>query len=258
MSLLETENLQLYYETLGQGEPLVLIHGIVTDSRYWLDLPQFLSKRFTVITYDLRGHGQSSVPTTGYSYRDHVNDLKLLLNELGFKKTTIVAHSLGGAIAVKYAIEAPEHVKALALAAPHIVGYKDYTDWPNVYRTARQIDVDQARIQWEQFRLFSKLDRQSPEWAVFKTTLAEFPGKLWLDQQAGRYIDESDMKLLDNLTMPVLLLCGRDDLDFLPLAKLFNARLSNGTLFEIPECGHMIHLEKPEIFRRELAAFLKL
>ncbi len=258
MPFLETDTWKIHYDTTGQGEPLILIHGIATDSRYWMDLPKTLAKKYTVVTYDLRGHGQSFAPDTGYSYRDHVNDLKLLLNDLGFAKATIVAHSLGGAVAVKYAIEAPEKVKSLVLAAPHVVGYKDYTDWPNVYRTARQIDVDQARIQWEQFRLFAKVKRDSPEWEVFRETLSDFPGKVWLDLQAGRYIDESDMKLLDNLSMPVLLLCGRDDLDFLPLAKLINARLSNGTLFEIPDCSHMIHLEKPEIFRRELASFLKV
>ncbi len=144
------------------------------------------------------------------------------------------------------------------LAAPHVVGYKDYTDWPNVYRTAKQIDIDQAKIQWETFRLFQRVDKNSPDWEVFKSCISDFPGKVWTDPDAFKYMDESDMKMLDNVTMPTLLLCGREDLDFLPLAKLINARLTNGTLYEIPDCGHMIHMEKPEIFKRELAAFLKL
>jgi pimeloyl-ACP methyl ester carboxylesterase len=258
MPYLEIADRRLYYETIGRGDPIILIHGIATDSRYWMSLPQFLAQKFTVITYDLRGHGRSFAPETGYAYRDHANDLKLILSHLEFAKITILAHSLGGAIAMKYAIESPQHVKSMILLAPHVVGYKDYSDWPNVYRTARQIDVGQAKIQWEQFRLFNNLERNSEAWQVFKQCLEDFPGKLWLDLQAGRYVEESDMKLLDNLTMPVLMLCGRDDLDFLPLSKLVNARLTAGTLYEIPNCGHMIHMEKPEILRRELAAFLKL
>lgn len=256
MPIFEKDDRRLHYNLIGQGDLIVLIHGIAVDSRYWGEIPQALSDHHSVLTYDLRGHGQSFAPDTNYSYRDHVNDLKLLINELGFSKATLIAHSLGGAIAIKYALQETQHVKALALAAPHVVGYKDYADWPNVYRTARQIDIDQARIQWEGFRLFGRIDRSSPQWQLFRDCLGDFPGKIWTDPQANKYVDESDMKMLDGLTMPVLLLCGRDDLDFLPLAKLINARLSNGKMFEIPDCGHMIHMEKPEIFKRELLAYI--
>ena len=258
MPFLEAEDKRIFYQVVGSGEPLIMVHGVAVDSRYWNDIPQFLSSKYAVVTYDQRGHGQSYAPPTGYSYRDHVNDLKWLIKELGFKKVTFVAHSAGGAIAIKFALQHPEFIKAMVLEAPHIVGYRDYTDWPNVYRTARIIDIDQAKIQWEGFRLFSRLRRGSPEHELFLQCLRDFPGKVWTDPEAARYVDESDLKLLDNLTQPALLLCGRDDLDFLPLAKLVNARLINGALFEIPDCGHMIHLEKPDIFRRELTAFLKL
>jgi pimeloyl-ACP methyl ester carboxylesterase len=258
MPFLEATDKKIFYETTGSGDPLVLIHGIALDSRSWRDLPEFLGKKYTVLTYDLRGHGQSFAPATGYSYRDHVNDLKSLLSELGYQKITLVGHSMGGAIAVKYALQHPDQVKSMVLAAPHIVGYADYTGWPNVYRTARNIDIDQARIQWEGFRLFERLPKGSPERELFLECLRDFPGKVWTDPQAGRYVDESDLKLLDKLTMSLLLLCGRADLDFLPLAKLVNAGVTNGSLFEIPDCGHMIHFEKPDIFKRELTAFLKL
>lgn len=258
MPFLEAEDKKIFYQTFGDGEPLIMIHGLACDSRYWGDVALYLSAKYATITYDQRGHGQSYAPATGYSYRDHVNDLKWLIKELDVKKVTLVAHSSGGAIAVKFALQHPELVKAMVLAAPHIVGYREYTDWPNVYRTARNIDIDQAKIQWESFRLFNRLSKGSPERELFLQCLRDFSGKVWTDPEAARYVDESDLKLLDKLTQPTLLLCGRDDLDFLPLAKLVNARLINGTLFEIPDCGHMIHLEKPEIFKRELTPFLKL
>lgn len=258
MAFYETEDKKIYYELTGEGTPLVLIHGVALDSRIWGDLPTWLGGKYRVLNYDLRGHGKSFAPETGYSYRDLVADLNELITALEMPKISIVAHSLGGAVAIKFALRHPGKVDKLVLAAPHIVGYTDYQGWPNVYRTARQIDVDQAKISWETFRLFSRLKDGSPEKKLFLDCLRDFPGTMWTDTQAGRYIVESDLKIVDKLAAPTLLLCGREDLDFLPVAKLINAQLPQGSLFEIPDCGHMIHLEKPEIFKRELAAFLKL
>jgi len=258
MSLYETEEKKIHYELTGEGSPVVLIHGIALDSRIWGDLPQFLAEKHQVLTYDLRGHGRSYAPESGYSFRDLVADLNELLAGLQLSKVTLVGHSLGGAVAIKFALQQAGKVAKLVLAAPHVVGYTDYQGWPNVYRTARLIDIDQAKISWETFRLFSRLEDGSPEKQLFLDCLKDFSGTIWTDPQAGRYVDESDLKIIDQLNLPTLLLCGRDDLDFLPVAKLINAQLPQGSLFEIPDCGHMIHLEKPDIFRRELAAFLKL
>jgi len=258
MPFLETDERKIYYELTGEGEPLVMIHGIALDRRIWLDLPQFLSSKYQVLTYDLRGHGKSSAPDDGYSYRDHINDLKALLRSLEFTKVNIVAHSLGGAVAIKFALQSPASVRLMALAAPHVVGYIDYHDWPNVHRTARLIDIEQAKIQWEKFRLFERLKDGTPEKEMFLTCLKDFPGKVWTDTKAFRYVDESDLKLLDKLSKKILVLCGRDDHDFLPLAKIINAQAQLGVLYEIPDCSHMIHLEQPEIVKRELKAFFEL
>ncbi|MCK4857034.1 MAG: alpha/beta hydrolase [candidate division Zixibacteria bacterium] len=258
MPFLEDDSRKIYYKLTGAGPPLVLIHGMALDHRIWHDLPEFLAREYQVLTYDLRGHGQSFAPETGYSYREHVNDLKALLAELKFDRVNIVAHSLGGAVAIKYALQMPNRVRNLVLAAPHVVGYADYSDWPDIYRTARLIDIDQARISWETFRLFRNLKKGSPEKELFDCCLKNFPGRMWTDPKAGRYMDESDLKILDRLEVAVLLLCGRDDHDFLPLAKIINARVQYGSLFEIPDCSHMIYLEKPEIFKRELKAFFKM
>jgi pimeloyl-ACP methyl ester carboxylesterase len=258
MPTLETEERSIYYEVTGSGEPLVLIHGMALDGRIWADTPEFLAGKFQVINPDLRGHGRSFAPETGYSFRDFESDIKVLLAELKIDKVTLVAHSLGGAVAIKFSLQQPDKVARLVLLAPHVVGYTEYSGWPNVYRTARLIDIDQAKISWETFRLFDNLPQGSRERELLLTCLRDFPGLMWTDQQAGRYMEESDLKLLDKLTQPTLILCGRDDHDFLPVAKLINAQMQQSYLYEIPGCSHMIHLEKPEIFKRELRQFLEL
>ena len=81
MPYIESDDRKLHYNITGDGDPIFLIHGVALDSRCWMDLPEFLKPKYTVITYDLRGHGISYAPETGYSYRDHVNDLKWLMQE---------------------------------------------------------------------------------------------------------------------------------------------------------------------------------
>lgn len=115
------DNSNLFYSVKGQGEPLVFIHGNFNDSRIWSYQIDKFSKYYKVICYDLRGYGKSDTPTSSFS---HFEDLKSLLDLLGIKKVIIVGSSLGGSVAIDFALQYPEYVKSLVLAAPAINGYR--------------------------------------------------------------------------------------------------------------------------------------
>jgi non-heme chloroperoxidase len=101
-----TENassIELYYEDHGTGQPIVLIHGYPLSGRAWDKLvPALLEADYRVITYDRRGFGKSSQPTTGYDYDTFAADLKVLMEALELETTILVGHSMGAGEVVRY------------------------------------------------------------------------------------------------------------------------------------------------------------
>jgi pimeloyl-ACP methyl ester carboxylesterase len=103
------------YSIKGRGQPLFLIHGIGAARDAWRFIIPELCKHFTVISYDLRGHGSSPKSSNEFDLNDLVLDLEHLRERLGFEKAIFVGHSLGGMIAPAYAIKYPAHVTGLGL-----------------------------------------------------------------------------------------------------------------------------------------------
>jgi non-heme chloroperoxidase len=98
-----TGDIQLYYEDHGAGEPVVLIHGYPLDGSSWeKQLPGLLATGHRVITYDRRGFGKSSQPTTGYNYDTFAADLHALLAHLNLRSCTLVGFSMGGGEIARY------------------------------------------------------------------------------------------------------------------------------------------------------------
>src|SRR5206468_12898768 len=93
----------LHYEDHGSGRPVVLIHGYPLSGRAWdKQVPVLLEHGRRVITYDRRGFGKSSQPTTGYDYDTFANDLHTLLEALDLRDATLVGHSMGTGEVTRY------------------------------------------------------------------------------------------------------------------------------------------------------------
>ena len=103
------------YSIEGSGPHLFLIHGIGAARNTWAKALPELSRHFTVITYDLRGHGESPLPTDEFDLDDLVADLQALQNQLGIEKAHFAGHSLGGMIGPAYALAYPDRVLSLGL-----------------------------------------------------------------------------------------------------------------------------------------------
>lgn len=94
---------QIYYEDLGEGNPIVLIHGWPLSGSMWeYQVPELLKQGFRCITYDRRGFGKSGFPADGYDYNTMAGDLKALLDELDITNATLVGFSMGGGEIAKY------------------------------------------------------------------------------------------------------------------------------------------------------------
>lgn len=103
------------YTVEGQGEPLFLIHGIGARRATFAKLVPALKDRFTCISYDLRGHGDSPVPSGRFGLDDLVDDLEALRRKLGIERAHFAGHSLGGMIGPAYARRYPDRVLSLGL-----------------------------------------------------------------------------------------------------------------------------------------------
>ena len=118
----EVNGAKLYYEVMGAGHPLVLLHEGIADSRMYDDQFNAFAQRYRVVRFDLRGFGQSDLPP-GDEPVALYEDLYGLLALLGIKKTYVLGMSMGGAIALDFTLAHPVMVDALILVAPGVSGY---------------------------------------------------------------------------------------------------------------------------------------
>ncbi|HDJ83867.1 MAG TPA: alpha/beta hydrolase, partial [Desulfurococcaceae archaeon] len=115
MPYTKVNNVNIYYEVHGEGEPVVLLNGIFMNTKSWFYQYTVLSRKYKVILHDLRGQWNSEKPKNedAYSIEIHADDLKELLDKLRITNIHLVGTSYGGEIALQFAIKYPEYVKDL-------------------------------------------------------------------------------------------------------------------------------------------------
>lgn len=105
---LERDGVALYVEERGMGDPaLLLVHGIACDHRFLSPQAEHFSEEHRVVSLDLRGHGSSDAPASGYGLEDHLDDLVWLCERLGLARPVVIGHSLGGVLALALASRHP-------------------------------------------------------------------------------------------------------------------------------------------------------
>src|ERR671917_2940714 len=114
---LELDGAWVRYDVIGGGPPVVLVHGWLSSSRVWEALARRLAQRFSVYTLDLTGFGESDKPLSGYGVRNGSRLLYAFCAHFGLTRTGVIAHDLGGAMAVKLAADHPDLVGRLVLVA---------------------------------------------------------------------------------------------------------------------------------------------
>jgi pimeloyl-ACP methyl ester carboxylesterase len=157
MGISEFADIQLHYQQLDAApgshrDELILIHGFACSLGIWyFTIAPALTQFGRVTMIDLRGHGRSSMPLTGYQLSDFVADLDRVLGLLGIEQAHIVGHSLGGAIATAYALTYPERTRSLILADARlkpfqpVVKAQDFSLWVEhrqLLKTQLGIEID--------------------------------------------------------------------------------------------------------------------
>ena len=253
----EVNGTRLYYELAGSGRPLALIHGFALNMQMWDDQFDEFAQQYRVLRYDVRGFGQSALPTIDrYAHND---DLRALLAFLGIEHAYILGLSMGGAIAVDFAVTFPEATDALILVDAAVRGYQWIEGDPrHVARTrARQAGIPAGKVAWLRHPLFAPACEQPMLAARLAHIIETYPG--WHLHHANplRHTEIPAIQQLDTIRVPTLIIVGeRDLLDFHHMAAILAQHIPGAKKTVMPGVGHMANMEDPRHFNDIVLRFL--
>jgi 3-oxoadipate enol-lactonase len=251
---------RLRYQLTGSGPTIVLLHGFTLDLRMWNAQMAAFTPHYQVLLYDLRGFGGSALPdSTSY---DHADDLSALLDQLGIERAAIVGLSMGGGVALDFALAYPERVRALILADAMIGGYRWSAEWQAVtvpiWRAAREEGVAAAKALWlAHHGLFGPALEQQAVAAALTAMTDDYSGWHWHNRDPRRKPPQSAIERLAQVSVPTLIITGeREDPDFITQANLLGAQILGAQSCILPRVGHLTALEAPDAFNRAVLDFL--
>ncbi len=124
MPKIQANGLNFHYQQAGEGPDVLLIHGVTGDLSIWFlcQAMGVLARSFRVTAYDLRGHGYSDVPPSGYTSADQAGDTLAIMDALEIERAMLVGHSFGGVIAMHAAALHPDRIEAVVLSDPSFAG----------------------------------------------------------------------------------------------------------------------------------------
>jgi len=256
---LQINGAQIYYEQAGAGDCIILIHGFALDTRTWDRQFDVFAEHYRVVRYDLRGFGKSDLPTGPYSTLD---DLQVMMDQLGIEKATLVGISLGGSLAIEFALTYPERVAGLVLAGSTLRGYPFsdayITAFLSCRKTARFQGLDAVREELANCPLIATIARQSANFAPVKTMIKDYSCFHLLNHDPHKVFHPPAMTRLSEVACPVQILVGQEDVqDIRATAELLEREIKQARLAEIPNVGHIVNLEAPKQFNDIVLDFVR-
>lgn len=254
---------ELFYESSGEGRPVVLVHGGMLDHTMWDPQMRDLTARYRVVRYDARRHGRSRSEPDTFS---HHEDLRQLVDALGLSRPAVIGLSMGGYAAIDFALEYPDRVSALVLVGPGLSGYEfhgeEFERYLVEFRAAAEAGDPDAIVEafirgWTDGprRRADEVDPAVRE-HVRRSGLRNVTG--W-DPSVVEYRPlPPAIERLDSLPVPVLAVVG--DLDMPGIVEIVDmifAGAPDARKVVIPGAAHMVSMEKPGEFNRIVLEFLE-
>ncbi|MEX0874750.1 MAG: alpha/beta fold hydrolase [Actinomycetota bacterium] len=249
MTTAELNGIELGYSASGDGQAVFFTHGYQASKAMWEPQLSALEDSYSVIAWDLRGHGESGIPDdpAKYSHDLLIGDMAALLRHLEAEPAVLVGHSLGGYASLCFYLDHPEAVRALVLAGTG-PGFRDpdaRAKWNSMAeRFASRLDEDGLEI----------LKRASPE-----VSTAEHRSANALALAARGMLAQSDSRVMDAITeikVPTLVLIGSEDKAFIASSEYMKKKIPGAELVTISGGGHAANMEQPEAFNAALRTFL--
>lgn len=257
MPKLHINGIDLHYERTGEGRPIVLVHGLGSSSRDWEMQVPFFSKHYQVISFDLRGHGQSQKPSGPYSMSLFAKDTAGLVKSLGVAPVHVVGISLGGMIAFQLAVDYPELIKSLVIvnAGPEVVVHTMKDRWQVFFRFA-MVRLLGMRKMGEVLskRLFPK-EEQVGIRKLFVEHWAENDTQAYLDTLCA-IVGWSVTDRIQDINLPTLVVAADGDYTPVSAKEAFVQAIPKAELVVIPDSRHATPVDSPEKFNEAVMSFL--
>jgi len=258
MPKLHVNDIDLYYGSAGQGQPILLIHGLGSSTRDWEPQTTFFSNQFQVVAFDLRGHGQSQKPPGPYSIPLFAQDTAELIRALGLGPVHLVGISLGGSIAFQLAVDEPELLRSLVIvnSGPEAIFRTLKERWAVLLRQLIVRLLGMRKMgETLSSRLFPK-EEQAGLRQQFVERWAENDPKAYLASLRA-IVNWSVADRLPTISVPTLVVAADQDYTPLSLKEAYVAKMQQAELVVIEDCRHATTIERPEQFNEQLMAFLK-
>ena len=257
----EVYGARLYYEMMGDGYPLVLVHAGIADSRMWDDQFAVFAQRYRVIRYDIRGFGKSIMPPGSSSTS---RDLHGLLQALGVAKAHLVGLSIGGGIAIDFTLQFPAMISTLVLVASGLGGTQSSAEMQradtDVDAALEREGID-AAVEAEN-RLWVDGPKRTPDQVdpSVRTRVSEMNGALYrlpeVDAPRER-LDPPAIGRLGEIHVPTLVIVGDGDVpDVIATADVLAHGIEDALKVVLPDVAHMVNMERPAEFNRLVLDFL--
>lgn len=258
MSKIQVNTIELDYEDHGSGKVLLMLHGLGSTKKDWEGQVPYFSKKYRVITPDLRGHGASTKPENDYGVTLMVEDVKALLDQLAIKKATIVGFSMGGAVAFQVAVSYPEYVENLVI----VNSGPDFNDMGTIGETLLKTRVHYLETKGLvplakeiAFNMFPE-DHQLPLRTAFETRCKNNDYNAYYKS----FVTLMAWGLgpaLENIKIRTLVVSS--DMDYTPVAfkQAYVDRMLNARLSVIKNSRHGVVIDQPEVFNSVLEKFLE-
>ncbi len=259
MEVVRTNGLEIAYERVGEGPPLLFVHGAAEDGRIWRPQLDALSDEFTVLAWDEPGAGSSSDLPGAFGLADYANCLAALIKALALGPVHVAGISWGGTVVQELYRHHPELVATLILIDTY-AGWKGSLPEKEVRARvagARQMIAAPA----EEFdpTLPGLFAGDPPaEFISLLEQIATAVRPKTLSTQLHVMAEADQRDLLPDIAVPTLLIWGeRDARSPLSVARQFEQAIADTTLVVIPDCGHVSNLEQPERFNAAVREFCR-
>jgi pimeloyl-ACP methyl ester carboxylesterase len=250
----------IWWESVGTGEPVVLINGLGSPSATWVRLARLLSPDHTVITCDNRGTGRTVAPAEPHGVATMAADVVAVLSEAGHGSAHVVGHSMGGLIAQELALEHPHVVQSLVLAAthvgvPHLAADADPSAAAALAAAASLGPAERAAAL--RGLLYS---RSTSEQAILEDEAVRAAHPTSEDGYRNQLLGASPWERLTDLgtlTMPTLVVHGAEDRIVPPRAGERLAASIPGAQWELlPDAGHALFTDAAQAVAATIKGFL--